>query len=238
MVITETIRQAIIAAIEQSGSALSFAQSVGVSHTTVAYWLKGRTHKINPTIWNNLLPLIGGYLGDIGAGPEPAYRYPSLTPSSSPKYVLRERPAAPSFYDEPSQDLNSAPLFNFSDLADYDPAFDSLEWLTRERARGQAKFTLTVVPNEFSVEVDAKHAGFFPAGTRVLVRNDAPVDGQVVLVKLREKNRFLFARYGRTATSVTLTPLQKGVKKLTLSREEFHGVCSWIATVREAVQLF
>ena len=238
MVITETIRQAIITAIEQSGSALSFARSVGVSHTTVAYWLKGRTRKINPTIWNNLLPLIGGYLGDIGIGPESAYRYPTPTSSSQPKYVLRERPAAPSFYDVSSPDLNSAPLFDFSDLADYDPAFDSLEWLTRERARGQAKFTMTVVSNMFAVEVDAKHAGFFPEGTRVLVQNDAPVDGEVVLVKLREKNRFLFARYGRNATSVTLAPLQKGVKKLTLSREEFHGVCSWIATVREAVQLF
>ena len=237
MVITETIRQAIIAAIEQSGSALSFARSVGVSHTTVAYWLKGRTRKINATIWNNLLPLIGGYLGDTGTGPEPAYRYPALT-SSQPKYVLRERPAVPSFYDEPSQDLNSAPLFYFSDLADYDPAFDSLEWLTQERARGQQKFTMTVVPNMFAVEVDAKHAGFFSAGTKVLLQNVAPDDGEVVLVKLREKNRFLFARYGRNAGTVTLTPLQKGVKKLTLSREEFHGVCSWIATVREAVQLF
>ena len=238
MVITETIRQAIIAAIEQSGSALSFARSVGVSHTTVAYWLKGRTRKINATIWNNLLPLIGGYLGDTGIGPEPAYRYPALPSSSQPKYLLRERPAVPSFYDEPSPDLNSAPLFYFSDLADYDPAFDSLEWLTQERARGQAKFTMTVVPNMFAVEVDAKHAGFFPAGTKVLLQNVAPDDGEVVLVKLREKNRFLFARYGRNAGTVTLTPLQKGVKKLTLSREEFHGVCSWIATVREAVQLF
>ena len=237
MVITETIRQAINTAIQQSGSALSFARSVGVSHTTVAYWLQGRTHKINSTIWNNLFPLIEGYLGDTGTGPGPSYRYPALT-SSQPKYVLRERPAASSFYDAPRENLNSAPLFYFSDLADYDPAFDSLEWLTQERTRGQAKFTLTVVPNMFAVEVDAKRAGFFPAGTKVLLQNVAPDDGEVVLVKLREKNRFLFARYGRNAGTVTLTPLQKGVKKLTLSREEFHGVCSWIATVREAVQLF
>ena len=97
---------------------------------------------------------------------------------------------------------------------------------------------MTVVSNMFAVEVDAKHAGFFPAGTKVLLQNVAPDDGEVVLVKLREKNRFLFARYGRNAATVTLAPLQKGVKKLTLSREEFHGVCSWIATVREAVQLF
>lgn len=236
MVITEPILQAIQAAIKQSGSALSFARSVGVSHTTVAYWLKGRTHKINATIWNNLFPLIEGYLGDA-AGPEATYHYPALT-SSQPKYVLRERPAVSSFYDEPSSGLDTAPVFYFSDLADYDPAFDSLEWLTRERARGQAKFTMTVVSNMFAVEVDAKHAGFFPAGTKVLLQNVAPDDGEVVLVRLREKNRFLFARYGRNAGSVTLTPLQKGVKKLTLSREEFHGVCSWIATVREAVQLF
>ena len=122
MVITEEIRQAIIAAIEQSGSALSFARSVGVSHTTVAYWLKGRTRKINATIWNNLLPLIGGYLGDAATGPEQAYHYPPLTSSSQPRYVMRERPAVPSFYDEPSPDLSSAPLFYFSDLFEISPA--------------------------------------------------------------------------------------------------------------------
>ena len=236
MVITETIRQAINAAIEQRGSALSFARSVGVSHTTVAYWLKGRTRKINTTIWNNLLPLISGYLGDTGTGPEPPYHYPPLT-QSQPQYVLRERPAVP-FYGVQSGDLNSAPLFEFSGLADYDPAIDSLEWLTQERAHGQAKFTKTVESNEFAVEVDAKHAGFFPAGTRVLLQNVTPDDGEVVLVKLREKNQFLFARYGRNASTVTLTPLQKGAKKLSLSREEFHDACCWIATVREAVLLF
>ena len=237
MVITEPIRQAIIAAIEQSGSALSFARSVGVSHTTVAYWLTGRTHKINSTIWNNLHPLICGYLGDTGTGPELSYRYPPLTPSPS-KHVVRERPAGQSCYDESSANLNFAPLFYFSDLADYDPAFDSLEWLAQERTRGQAKFTSTVEPNEFAVEVDAKHAGFFPAGTKVLLQNVAPENGEVVLVKLQEKKQFLFVRYGRNANTVTLTPLQKGVKKLSLSREEFHSVCSWIATVREAIQLF
>ena len=56
MVITESIQKAIQAAVKKSGSVLSFARTIGVSHTTVTYWINGRTRKINATVWQNLLP--------------------------------------------------------------------------------------------------------------------------------------------------------------------------------------
>ena len=62
MVITDAIRDAIRAAIEKSGSSLCFSRSVGVTHTTVSYWLSGRTRKINSYVWQNLLPVISEYL--------------------------------------------------------------------------------------------------------------------------------------------------------------------------------
>ena len=90
MVITESIQNAILAAIRKSGSLLSFSHSVGVSHTTVSFWLNGRTRKINSTVWQNLLPLISEYLD-----PSESYSYPcGPVAAGNTGYVLREHSSA------------------------------------------------------------------------------------------------------------------------------------------------
>ena len=59
-----------------------------------------------------------------------------------------------------------------------------------------------------------------------------------MLVKLRDKKDFLFAVYTRKANEIVLTPLQKGAEKRIIPKANFHNVCSWIVSIREAVQLF
>ena len=233
MVITESIQKAIQAAILKSGSSLSFSRSIGVSHTTVSYWLNGRTRKINSTVWQNLLPLIKEYLA-----PGDSMTYPSdPTAAAGPCYVMRE-PSA-SWYSAGSGPRSSVPLFQLDDLKDFDPQIDPLEDLVREKSVPFVSFTSLVLPGYFAVEVDKKRSGFFPAGTRLLLRGqDAPGDGDTVLVKLREKKEFLFAVYRRKGDEVTLTPLRECGRSRVISRADFHNVCCWVAPVREAVQLF
>ena len=236
MVITESIRQAILSAIEKSGSILSFAKDVGVSHTAVSYWLKGRTRKINTTIWNNLRPLIGDYLDDAD---RPTFTYPEHTPVRERALVLHE-PSSPYRVGVPKPAVSKAPLFSFDELAEFDPAFDSLENLAEEKPLPMANFTSVVAPGQFAVTVDGDHDGFFHPGTVVLLAwGEVPSENDVVLVKLREKDRFLFARYGRKGKSVVLTPLQEGsVRPVSLAKDKLRSVCAWIAPVRESVQIF
>ena len=232
MVITESIQNAIQAAIKKSGSVLSFARTIGVSHTTVTYWLTGRTRKINSTVWQNLLPLIGEYLnpGDIMSYPyNPAA-------AAGTNCVLREQ-AAMWYGAGPAQ--KTAPLLHLADLADFDPQIDPIEDLIRKKSDGAAAFTSQVLPGHFAVEIDKGRKDFFPAGTRLLLRwPDAPNNGDTVLVKLRGKKDFLFAVFTRKANEIVLTPLQKNLEKRIISKTEFHNVCSWIVSIREAVQLF
>ena len=87
MVITESIQKAIQSAIDKCGSLLSFSRSVGVSHTTVAYWLSGRTRKSNSTVWDNLHPLIQEFL-EPGSGESairPNRKPPEVPPTSCTK---------------------------------------------------------------------------------------------------------------------------------------------------------
>ena len=232
MVITDSIRKAIQAAIRKSGSSLSFSRSIGVSHTTVSYWLKGRTRKINSTVWQNLLPYIKDYLD-----PSETISYPSnVMPVGSTRHVLQERPAA---WHDTTPVLTSVPLLRLADIADFDPQIDSIEELVREKSKASVAFTSPILPGCFAVEIDKDRSGFFPVGTRLLLRwLDAPGDGDAVLVKLRGKEEFLFAVYSRKGGGVVLTPLQSSGRKRTIPRGDFHKVCGWIVSIREAVQLF
>ena len=100
-------------------------------------------------------------------------------------------------------------------------------------------FTSPVRSGYFAVEIGRDQCGFFPAGTRLLLRwPDAPCDGDTVLVKLREKNEFLFAVYTRKSGEIVLTPLQGCGRKRIIPKAEFHNVCCWIVSIREAVLLF
>ena len=229
MVITESIQKAILAAVEKSGSLLSFSHSVGVSHTTVSFWLNGRTRKINSTVWQNLLPLISEYLD-----PSESISYPcGAVAAGNTAFVLRERSAS---Y---GMGRTSAPLLHLADLMDFDPQIDSIEEVLREKSTSSVAFTSLVRPGYFAVEIGRNQSGFFPAGTRLLLRwPEPPGDGDTVLVKLRERNEFLFAVYTRKAGEVVLTPLQRCGRKRVIPRSEFHNVCCWIISIREAVQLF
>ena len=233
MVITESIQKAIQAAVKKSGSVLSFARTIGVSHTTVTYWINGRTRKINSTVWQNLLPLINEELS-----PAEVMSYPfNPVAAAANANVLREQSAI--WYGAGQAQKTSAPLLHLADLADFDPQIDPIEEIIRERSQSSAAFTSQVMPGHFAVEIDKGQKGFFPVGTRLLLRwPDAPGDGDTVLVKLRDKKEFLFAVYTRKAREIVLTPLQKGGGKRVIPKAEFHNVCSWIVSIREAVQLF
>lgn len=233
MVITESIQEAIQTAIKKSGSVLSFARSIGVSHTTVTYWLTGRTRKINSTVWQNLLPLISE---SLNPGDSMAYPYHPAAAAGT-NGILREPSAI--WYGAGQAQKASAPMLHLTDLTDFDPQIDPVEEIIREKSKGFAAFTSPVLPGHFAVEIDKGQKGGFPVGTRLLLRwPDAPGNGDTVLVKLRDKKEFLFAVYTRKTNEIVLTPLQKGGAKRVIPKTDFHNVCSWIVSIREAVQLF
>ena len=72
MDITDDIKEALEAAVEQSGSAVQFAEGIGISHTTVARWISGETKSINQRIWESTVhPVLLPYLKFPEAIPHP-----------------------------------------------------------------------------------------------------------------------------------------------------------------------
>jgi len=63
MTITEDIKKAIKRAIDQHGNVTQFAKSLGLAHSTVLFWLSGKTATISGLVWaQKLRPALVPYM--------------------------------------------------------------------------------------------------------------------------------------------------------------------------------
>ena len=72
MEITPEIMKLIKQSIDRHGNLTQFAQSIGVRHSTVVFWLSGKTKSINGGVWaKQVRPEImpGLKLADLGTNP-------------------------------------------------------------------------------------------------------------------------------------------------------------------------
>ena len=226
MVLDDAVRNALKKAIEKHGNVLRFSRAIGVSHTTVLFWLKGKTSKINMTLWQSVVrPAIAEFLEENPA------RIAERVPLQA-----REAPASYSTEAKRAQTSNGeAPLLTFSDLLLLEPHMEPVEEFSAAHAKRFAAFPVPVEPGNFAVEVDAEHADYFMEGACLLVGwPDYPEDGDVVLARLREPDRILIRKYRRDSKKIVLKPLLRGGKDLVVPREK-RGYFLWIMPLREAV---
>ena len=61
--IDNMIRKSLVEAVEKSGGLLAFSKRIGVAHSTVLFWLNGKTKSINSDLWRGrVYPEIESYL--------------------------------------------------------------------------------------------------------------------------------------------------------------------------------
>lgn len=229
MVLDDSVRRALQKAVEKHGNVLRFSRAIGVSHTTVLFWLKGKTSKINMTLWQSVVrPAIAEFLDEDAA---------SAAEHSFAPVQMHEALAA---YDASSAHrspgvVGEAPLLTFDDLANLEPHMEPVEEYLAAHAARTASFPVPIAPGNFAVEVDAAHAEYFMEGSRLLVGwPDYPEEGDLVLARLRETGEILIRKYRRNPKKITLKPLLRGGKDLVVPREN-RGFFLWIMPLKEAV---
>lgn len=218
MRIDDSMLNAIQSAVHKYGSVLSFANAVGVSHTTVNFWLKGRTARINAQNWNALLPVLEEFL-----------------PPQPQAHSMRESSAMSAYAINTPNKIPEVFLLQFPEL----------EFLTSSKqvpdfthCTNTASFTASAGKHAFAVEVDQAHAGYFHPGTLLLLDwGTSPENGDFVLACRKRKTRkYLFARYYCTEKTMLLKSpdsAQSETSEHSLSR--ISSEFAWIVPVREAV---
>ena len=61
--IDRAIRRSLSEAVDKAGGLLAFSRRIGVAHSTVLFWLTGKTKRINSDLWRGrVYPEIESYL--------------------------------------------------------------------------------------------------------------------------------------------------------------------------------
>lgn len=171
MKITPDIRKALELAIEHHGNVTQFSKSLGIAHSTVLFWLSGKTSEINGRLWARKLRYeLQPYLAD-GAG----------------------KPLRSS--------TNLVPLYSAQDMKKFDLTIEPISgFVKRIRPKHGFIFAHEKTPSYFAVRLDPKQLPFSLAvladGGKYPENGDMAVarirkTGEIVLGRL-EKTDSLF----------------------------------------------
>ena len=220
MKLNDEILAALRRAIKHYGNTSQFADRIGVAHSTVLFWLSGKTTNISGKIWTNgLRRELRAFMKET---PEP--------------FIIREDPAI--FSDYKGTGINrEVNVTTYSAMIDFDSTVESPASFVKEHAISTNSFTNGKLESFFALELDIPAAGpFLPKGARLLLSGaDYAQDGDVVVGKLRNDVALFICRYQREGNKIRLTPLDPGKPVMEWPFAENAEKIFWMYPVEEIV---
>lgn len=229
MKINEQILKAIERAVEESGNAYQLSLKLGISHSTVLFWLSGKTRNINGDIWfNRLEPILRKHLREIA----PDVKYPvasiSLAEDHIPYKAQNEVTALPH--------MNEAPVISFAQAAGFDPALEPFDEFAKGCSSETAIFANEVKGGYFALRVEGDSMSpEFPQGTVILVAGgEFPQRGDTVVAKIRSTGQVIVKQYSRKDNLIHLDSINPDGQNFEWNCKENPGYLDWMYPVIEA----
>ena len=211
MKITQDILEAISRAADQYGNVSELAKAMGVAHSTIIFWRRGKTRSMTAKLWNTKVkPVLSPFMPSFGVA-EPAARY----------YVGKTTPSD-----------RTARVVPLKFLADFDPAIESIGELVRSAPSDEAH--MFSIPGCFCFASKEIPNRMFPDGSYVLALKRHPRDGEYILGKLQSSGNLFLGRYLRSGDTIEvevfrLSPRKNGMQSEIISWDcrTKHGVLLW-----------
>ena len=224
MKLNDNIRDAIRKAIDYYGNTSQFAKKVGISHSTILFWLKGKTCNISGSIWDKKLR---------------RKLRPFMEPETPPKPLAVHDPR--SNYRADGKDTmekqlgKKIPALAFSKMDHLDITLQSPVSFVRAEAEDEAVFANPVTAYSFALLLDRpEYCPALPLGTPVLITGeDYAEPGDIVVARTRHPARLCFARYDRDASRTRLIPLNPKLSPMEWENDENAEKVFWLFPVRE-----
>ncbi|OGV48173.1 MAG: hypothetical protein A2X49_09090 [Lentisphaerae bacterium GWF2_52_8] len=228
MKITDEIKTALREAVEASGNVLQFSKRIGVAHSTILFWLSGKTSNINDGIWRErlrpaLFPYMKKKVYEIFPG-EPL----TVASEESSKYATRVVSAA--------SRMNEVPVISFAQAAGFDPALEPIDDFAKGCSDETALFSTELRPGCFALSVEGDSMSpSFPAGTILLVAGGEFAErGDIVVAKIRETGQVVVKKYSRRDGIINLESLNPNGQSFEWNCKENKGYVEWMYPVLEA----
>ncbi len=213
MKITQEITKALEKAIESYGNKAQFAKALGIAHSTLLFWLSGKTTEINGRLWaTKLRPILMDY----------------MDPSMVPELHMENCRAA--YIAELQVQNHKTKLLSFEDLAMLDIALMPIrEFLQQFPAANSTVFAKETDATSFAVEIHPDRK-FFPGALQFLIAgNKHPKSGDIVLAKVRDPDTLILGLYNRNGSDISIAQIFSAKpKELLWNMKTQPGFLSWI----------
>ena len=226
MKLNPEILEAIRNAVEHYGNTSQFAKEIGVAHSTVLFWLSGKTSNINSTIWDKRVRrVLRKFM------PAPASKLSAL--HDQPGSFSTNQIAAPMVEKER---VRKVPAILLSKMNDFDITMQAPVSFVRQNSIAEVPFANECTDYSFALLLDdPKFCPELPIGSRLLIRGtDYADDGDIVIGKTRAPARLFFSRLHRSEDGMTrLEPLNPKLPELVWNTGENAEKVFWIFPVNE-----
>ena len=227
MKLNQEILDAIRLAVEHYGNTSQFAKEIGVTHSTVLFWLSGKTSNINNTIWEKRVRRV---LRKFMPG---ATAKTSVLQDPGSAFNLVQNPPVQQTEKELGRKVPAIPL---SRMNEFDITMQSAVSFIRQNSSSEVSFANKCSDFSFAFLLDDPvFCPNLPIGTRILVRGtDYADDGDIVVGKTRNPARLFFCRLHRSAEGKTkLEPLNPKLPDISWNTSENAERVFWIFPVNE-----
>jgi len=228
MNLTPEIKEAIRKAIDLHGNVTQFAKHLGIAHSTVLFWLSGKTTQVSGRLWaQKLRPSLMPFLGASVFADRPLN-----------KTFFQAREESSSYGEELStvSKMHEAPVISFAQAAGFDPAIEPIDCYAKDCADDTAIFANEVKPGYFAIRVEGDSmCPDFPPGTVLLIAGgEYPQRGDTVVAKIRESGQVVVKSYVRKDNTIRLESMNQGGKSFEWDCKDNPGFLDWMYPVLEA----
>lgn len=261
MKITPAITAALRRAINYYGNVSQLASAIGVAHSTVLFWVNGKTTDMSGKLWTGKIrPVLAPFLSqehfqEMGLvsyqPPRPSGSYMVFQENPVMPYVpgLRDGYEANNDTQQHGAEANNntqqqqtnyvrkpVPVVPFSALSKLDPTIDPIQHFLKENRTGKTCFSQEVRNGSFGVRMGKEYETLFHQGTDLLISTeDYPEYHNFVLARIRETGDVVIRRYEREGDMISLISPVEGGKDYSWNCSDSLGFLLWWYPVMEAV---
>lgn len=220
MKLNDEILAALKRAIKHYGNTSQFADHIGVAHSTVLFWLSGKTSNISGKIWT------GSLRRELRS---------FMKEPQDDRLMVREDTVT--FSDLRANTGRDIAMAKYSAMKDFDSTVESPVSFVREHAVSSSTFTNGKMDSFFALELDEDAAGsVLPKGTKLLLSGfDYAQDGDIVICKRRNPSELVIGRYQKIKSMIRLTPLDTKRPSVEWLAAENPEKIFWMYPVEEII---
>ncbi len=215
--IDNMIRKSLVEAVEKSGGLLAFSKRIGVAHSTVLFWLNGKTKSINSDLWRGrVYPEIESYL---------AGNLPKMELN-----MIREKYSDCLSGAFAENRMVSVPVVRESDMMHYDAVVESVEMFAEKFSAENVVFICDVRKKHFGVRLEyCDRSSFYPSGAILLcVADECVRNGDFAVLRMRNVDGLQVCRFFCEGDCISLVSLSDSMKKVEWNYRKDRGRVEWM----------